>query len=198
MTEQRTNIFLLRHGETTWNLEKRWQGSKNSDLTLLGIAQVEKAKVNLSYIKINHAFVSPSKRALDSMDILLSGQAIQAFVLNDLREITLGSWEGKTHEEVEKINSEQFYNFWNKPELFNLENAENYEELQHRVTTVLENLFNEYEGSNILVVSHGLSIKVAMAYYSKIPISNLSKMKDPLNAEVICISKDKNIISISS
>ena len=198
MTEQRTNIFLLRHGETTWNLEKRWQGSKNSDLTLLGIAQVEKAKVNLSHIKINHAFVSPSKRALDSMDILLFGQPIKAFVLNDLREITLGSWEGKTHEEVEKINSEQFYNFWNKPELFNLENAENYEELQHRVTTVLENLFNEYEGSNILVVSHGLSIKVAMAYYSKIPISNLSKMKDPLNAEVICISKDKNIISISS
>jgi len=198
MSEQITNIFLLRHGETTWNLEKRWQGSKNSDLTLLGITQVKKAKRNLSHIKIDHAFVSPSKRALDSMKILLMNTPIKEIVLNDLREITLGSWEGKTQEEVAKINPEQFYNFWNKPELFNLENAESYEELQHRVITVLENLFNKYVGTNILVVSHGLSIKMAMAYYSKIPISNLSKMKDPLNAQIICVSKENNIVSISS
>ncbi len=198
MCEERTNIFLVRHGESTWNIEKRWQGSKNSDLTLLGMSQVEKARVTLSNIKINHAFVSPSKRAIDSIKILLNNKAIKTIVLNDLREITLGAWEGKTHKEVEKLNPVQFYNFWNKPELFNLENAETYERLQNRVVSVLQNMFNQYSGSNILVVSHGLSIKVAMAYYLKIPISNLSKINDPLNAQIICVSKENNFISITS
>jgi len=197
MCESTTNIYLVRHGESTWNIEKRWQGSKNSNLTPLGIIQVEKARETLAIIKIDHAFVSPSKRAIDSMKILLNKSVIKTIVLNDLREITLGSWEGKTHTEVEKLNPVQFHNFWNKPELFNLENAETFESVQNRVISVIENLFDQYSGSNILVVSHGLSIKVAMAHYLKIPISSLSKIKDPLNAEVIQICKENNIISIT-
>ncbi|NQY94825.1 MAG: histidine phosphatase family protein [Campylobacteraceae bacterium] len=196
MSEHLSNIFLIRHGETTWNLENRWQGSKNSDLTPLGITQVEKTKVNLSNIKIDYAYVSPSKRAQDSMKILLSHTNIKAIVLNDLREITLGSWEGKTHKEVKKINPQQLDNFWHKPELFYMKNAETYEVLQHRVIKTLEDVFAKHKGCNILIVSHGLSIKVAVAFYSGLPLSDLPKMEDPSNAQIICLEKNKDMIRI--
>ena len=44
MDEKSTNIFLVRHGQTVWNLEKRWQGNKNSNLTKLGMDQAKQTK----------------------------------------------------------------------------------------------------------------------------------------------------------
>jgi len=196
MHESVTNIFLVRHGQTTWNLEKRWQGSKNSDLTQLGINQINHSKISLEKYSINHAFVSPAKRALDSMNILLSHRKIEPVVLDDLREITLGAWEGKTQDEVAKLNPTQYFNYWNKPDLFFLPNAESYEELQTRVINVLDHLFKTYEGSNILVVSHGVSIKVALAYYSNVSIKKLAQINDPQNAEVVRLQKIDDLITV--
>jgi len=196
MREQVTNIYLVRHGQTTWNLEQRWQGSQNSDLTILGIAQMNKSKMNLEKYIIDYAFVSPSKRALESMKILLSNRNIDAVTLDDLREITLGEWEGKTHDEVSTLYPEEYYNYWHKPNLFSLHNAETYQELQKRMIDTLDSLFKSHEGSSILVVSHGVSIKVALAYYSNISISNLVKLNNPNNAEIITLQKTNDTIRI--
>ena len=95
MTTQ-TTIILVRHGETEWNLQNRLQGHKNSPLTLNGKKQALAVNKALSRFEINAAYTSPLKRAADTAEIILEGRNIQAIKLNNLKEIFLGPWEGKT------------------------------------------------------------------------------------------------------
>jgi len=186
---QNTKIFLVRHGQTLWNLEDKWQGNKNSDLTELGINQANKTKQKLDKYKFVRAYVSPLQRAQDTIKIILDKQDILYTIIDELKEINLGIWEGHTKDETKNSHEEQFENFWQKPQCFSLENAESFEQLQKRVVACLNNIFSENQGENILVVSHWIAIKVALAFYMKKPISHLPYMDNPKNAEVYCLEK---------
>ncbi len=196
MEEKRTNIFLVRHGETSWNLEKRWQGSKNSNLTSLGVLQAKKAKKLLDKFTIHNAYVSPLQRAQDTMNIILEDKKLDVVVLEDIRELNLGSWEGKTQEDTKVINPDEFYNFWHKPNKFSLEGAESFEDLQKRVVKGLDYIFSQHIGYNVIVVSHWISIKVAIAHYCSNSISILPSMDNPKNGELTCLSKVGNQVSL--
>ena len=66
-----TNIFLVRHGETEWNKLNRLQGNQDSPLTKNGIKQAHEVKKSLEQYVIDKAYVSPLKRARDTIDIIL-------------------------------------------------------------------------------------------------------------------------------
>jgi len=196
MNNKQTNIFLVRHGQTTWNLEKRWQGSKNSNLTALGVQQAQKTKEYLDKCHIDSAYVSPLQRAQDTMTILLEDKDIQAIILDDIQELNIGPWEGVTQEDTKQTDPHEFHNFWKAPDRFSLKGAETFYELQKRVVQALNTIFNKHEGCNILLVSHWISIKVALAHFSTTPISKLPSMNNPQNAQVICLHKNGNDVSI--
>ncbi|NQY94826.1 MAG: histidine phosphatase family protein [Campylobacteraceae bacterium] len=196
MNNKQTNIFLVRHGQTTWNLEKRWQGSKNSNLTDLGIEQAQKAKKYLDTCHVDSAYVSPLQRAQDTMTILLEDKDIEAIILEDIRELNIGPWEGVTQEDTKQTDPEEFHNFWKAPDRFSLKGAETFEDLQNRVVQALNTIFDKHEGCNILLVSHWISIKVALAHFSTTPLSKLPLMSDPLNAQVLCLHKNGKEVSI--
>jgi len=196
MEIDRTNIFLVRHGQTSRNLENRWQGSKNSNLTNLGISQAKKTKELLNKFTIHNAYVSPLQRAQDTMNILLEDNKMEVVVLDEIKELNLGPWEGQTHAETKDDNPTQFHNFWNKPNKFSLEGAESFEELQQRVIKGLDYIFSKHVGRNIVVVSHWISIKVAIAYYCSNSLSILPSMDNPKNGEITCLSKVGNEVSL--
>lgn len=196
MEETVTNIFLVRHGQTIWNLQKRWQGNKNSNLTDLGKEQAYMTKNKIDKHIIHHAYVSPLQRAQDTVKIILHDTNIKVNILDDIREINLGPWEGQEQNETSISHPKEFDCFWNSPELFSLKGAETFEELQKRVTKALDHLFSKHKGCNILVVSHWISIKVALAYYLKQPISALPNIKNPKNAELLCLSKIGSSVTV--
>ncbi len=196
MEEKKTNIFLVRHGQTVWNSQKRWQGNKNSDLTALGIEQAYQTKNIVDKYEIHNAYVSPLKRAKDTIKIILEDKDIEINVLNEIKEINLGPWEGKKQEETSLLYAREFDNFWNAPELFDLNGAETFKELQNRVIKGLNYIFTTHEGCNVLVVSHWISIKVALAYYKNLPLSFLPNIQNPKNAELLCITKSNSQIAV--
>lgn len=196
MNNKQTNIFLVRHGQTTWNLEKRWQGSKNSNLTALGVEQAQTTKTYLDQCQVDFAYVSPLQRAQDTISILLEDKDIKAVVLDDIRELNIGPWEGITQEDTKQTDPMEFHNFWKAPDCFSLQGAETFDELQKRVVSAVNSIFDQHEGCNILLVSHWISIKVALAHFSTTPLSKLPTMSDPLNAQVICLHKNGNDVSI--
>lgn len=196
MEDKKTNIFLVRHGQTLWNVQKRWQGCQNSDLTALGIDQAYQTKETVNKYNIHYAYVSPLQRAQDTIKIILEDKDIKIDILDELKEINLGQWEGQTQEDTSLSNPQEFNNFWKTPELFSLQGAETLQELQDRVVKGLNYIFSQHEGKNILVVSHWISIKVALAHYSNLPISSLPQIDNPKNAQVLCINKIGSIIEI--
>lgn len=195
---KKTRVFLVRHGQTQWNLQSRLQGHKNSPLTEKGKEQALKIKSTLSSLEIKKAYVSPLQRAQDTLEIILEGRDTSIIKCNMLKEINLGPWEGKTKDETKETHPKQYENFWNKPHLFSLEGAETYEQLQKRVVDKIKVIFAEAEEDNtILIVTHWIAIKVAHAYFSSIPLHDLSTLPDIENGDFLALQNDRGTISLT-
>ena len=158
-------IYIVRHGQTAWNLQKRKQGRKDSPLTLKGIAQAEHiAKIlnkeiqDISKFKI---VVSPQWRCQQFASIVCEHIGIpfsQCICEENLREHCFGLWEGKTEEEIEKTfpgflaRRYKPENYWS----YVVPMGESYELLSLRVAKVLEN----YKDENVIFVCHEMVSKV--------------------------------------
>jgi 2,3-bisphosphoglycerate-dependent phosphoglycerate mutase len=81
-------LILLRHGQSTWNLENRFTGSEDVDLTSLGIEEARNASLFLKYYTIDFAFSSVLKRAVHTLEIILNniGLYIPVFKSSALNE----------------------------------------------------------------------------------------------------------------
>lgn len=185
---EKTNIFLVRHGQTQWNHEKRLQGHKNSPLTEAGRQQAIQARKSLQGCQIDKAYVSPLLRAQDTLQLILEERNIEIIISENLKEISLGPWEGKTKSETKLSHPEQYHHFWENQEQFNLSGAETYQQLQNRVVKEIETIFIKEKGKNIIVVSHWIAIKVALAHYKSIPLNSLSSLPNPKNGAFTILS----------
>lgn len=189
-----TTLFLVRHGETQWNVANRLQGHKNSALTDKGKHQALLSKHSLKAMNINCAYVSPLLRAKETIAILLEDKELEPVMIEGLKEINLGPWEGKTKQESKSSHPVEYNQFWYQPDEFYLQGAETYQQLQDRVVNSLKDIFAQENNKTILVVSHWISIKVAVAYFSKIPLSHLTNIPDIQNEDFITlVLKDGNI-----
>ncbi len=97
-------IFILRHGQTEWNLQKRCQGQVNSDLTELGRAQARDQGIILKDICATHPTMkvvcSPQGRARETAKIALSGLDVPVAYDPRVAEVGAGIWTGMKHDRI--------------------------------------------------------------------------------------------------
>ena len=187
--QQETTLYLVRHGETEWNREGRLQGNGDSPLTENGRRQAAQVREALQSVAIEQAYVSPLKRAVDTMAIIVAERAVELVVCEPLREISLGPWEGKTRDEVAVTHPDQYRAFVEQPDQMQLDGAETFAALQQRVVGELERLFEQHAGERVLVVSHWMAIKVALAYYAGVPLSQLATIENPANGAYLKVTR---------
>lgn len=158
-------LILVRHGETDWNREGRLQGGQDIPLNELGRRQAAEAAQRLRKLVADPASLpfigSPMARARETMDILRAelGLAAGGYRLDErLRELTFGSWEGKTWREVRKsereLASARERDKWG----FVPPGGESYRMLAERVRPVLAELTGE-----TVIVSHGGVARAVLA-----------------------------------
>ena len=95
------NLFLVRHGQTKWNVEKRLQGFLDSDLTELGVFQAEKLGERLSEVEFSKIYVSPRGRTLKTAKLVAGNKENELLTDDRLQEMNFGSLEGKEFETIE-------------------------------------------------------------------------------------------------
>ncbi len=185
-----TRIFMARHGETVWNRQGRMQGQKDSPLTSKGRQQAMQLKNRLKrdpHIQKQGIFTAYSSnlgRAKETLAICLKGITAPSHALNELNEICLGDWEGLTFQEVEQRWPEQFHNFWHHPSRYVPAGAgETFLQLQQRVTSILKDIMQRHRGENIVVISHWMAIKTAIAYFKGMDIDQIPAIPKPDNGE---------------
>lgn len=156
-------IHLIRHGETNWNKEKRAQGQMESVLTGEGIAQAHTLRTRMNDSGISRVYCSSSVRARQTAQILFEDFPEPVIFCDQLREISMGPWEGKLYADIQQADPASFFAFWNKPDAFNLAGAETFADVQnralHRLSLILAES-NDYE--DIALVSHGVLIKTLL------------------------------------
>jgi len=160
---KRKRVFLVRHGQSTWNAEGRMQGSSNnSELTEKGKGQAEVTKALLEDSKFGATFVSPLKRAQSTSDIVWSSADVQPEVLSSLREIDLYSFQGLVKKEAE-VDYKDIYELWKKhPSSFEIDGHYPVRELWYRASLAWQRILRS-DATNILVVAHN-AINQAMIF----------------------------------
>ncbi|OIK13644.1 histidine phosphatase family protein [Bacillus sp. MUM 13] len=168
-----TQLYLTRHGETVWNTKKLMQGWKDSPLTDRGIKQAKQLAERLSDVSLDAIYSSSSNRAIHTAEIIRGEKPLDVITYNHLRELSFGNWEGKTFEENEKENPEEWLSFWETPHLFSHNTIEPFVHVQERMVKTVQNIINQHPFENVLIVTHSIALKLLMNYFEKNTLVNL-------------------------
>ncbi|KKE80079.1 histidine phosphatase family protein [Oceanobacillus caeni] len=155
-------LFVVRHGETEWNAQKRLQGHLDSPLTVNGIHHAELLSKRLKSTCFASIISSPSERAMHTARIIRGNQTLAIETDKRLKEINLGSWQGKTFEEIKEMDPDRFENYAKHPNQYYREEkeAENLTDVVTRVKDFLKDTEEKYQTGNHLIITHGVVIKV--------------------------------------
>jgi broad specificity phosphatase PhoE len=110
------NVLLVRHGETTWNREGRYQGRTDIPLSSDGEAQVRALGLRLAHLRIDLAIASPLSRAKNTAQSVLVGRDTPLELDEGLLEISHGEWEGKLASDIELSHAEMFGTWRSHPD----------------------------------------------------------------------------------
>lgn len=143
-----TTLLIARHGQSTWNAQRRWQGQADPPLSQLGRDQAFFAAQRVGAVDLIAS--SPQIRALETATIIATQLGLEpVIVVDELHERSAGPWSGLTREEIEQqwpgwIDSGQ------RPDGYELDTP-----LFERVDHGLKALIGEYPVDSMLVLSHG-------------------------------------------
>lgn len=169
-------LYITRHGQTQWNIQTRLQGWKNSDLTKKGILDAKALAERLEGISFTHIYSSTQKRAIETAKIIKRDRDLDIVQLEGLKEIGFGQWEGMAMKDIQDKYKGEFDIYLNKPHLYKPTiHGESYEDIFKRVKKSLSDIIKS-GGENILIVSHGVTIKVLTSIIKDIPLEELYKI----------------------
>ncbi|MDZ7839031.1 MAG: histidine phosphatase family protein [Actinomycetota bacterium] len=163
-------LFLIRHGQTLWNLEGRYQGDRDIELTELGIRQAELAAGYLQNVDYSNIYCSPLKRTAATAEIINAKKNREIIVRQDLKEINFGKWEGLT---FQKINQDYFedYQAWLDDPFSNAPTGG--EDFSHFVSRTSEEinriLAENQDGSDVIICTHGGVIVALLVWWLRVP-----------------------------
>lgn len=159
-----TKLFITRHGETKWNKERRFQGWKNSPLTEKGIKDGKRLNCIVKKENINKIYTSPLQRAYETATYAKGDKDIDIKILEELKEINMGVWEGMTVKDIKAIEEENYFNYWNDPLKFKENTGESFRFFLDRAYKALKIILDESKkGDRILVVTHGVTLKAIIS-----------------------------------
>jgi broad specificity phosphatase PhoE len=162
---QRTLVYLVRHGETTWNVERRFQGQLDVELSRTGLRQAEAVARWLAArpVKFTALYSSDLKRA--SRTALIIGAKLGLVPTLDpaLREINVGEWQGLIAAEIEARFPGQLEEWHENIDSFTLPGGESIPDVQERIYSAYQDMVERHPGEAIIIVSHGAALAALMA-----------------------------------
>jgi probable phosphoglycerate mutase len=155
-----TTLLLARHGVTDWNRDGRWQGHSNTPLNEEGRRQAHGLAEELDEVDV--VYSSDLARARETAEIVAERLGLDVQTDRRLRERGFGAWEGLSSVEIERDFPEAHAR-WRSGEGFGAEDAEPFDAFEARIHSFLEDVVKRHPDDNVLVISHGGSIRVIHA-----------------------------------
>lgn len=152
-------VYLVRHGETTWNSLLKFQGQTDIPLSDLGRQQARLLARRLSREKFQSCFASDLTRASETAEILAEPHGLSVQKIPALRELNFGAWEGLTIPEIKKLFDEEIKQWWSSPLTTRVPKGETLAEMVERSTLAIKKIIDSHSDGNVLVVSHGGAIR---------------------------------------
>ena len=164
-------LILLRHGQSTWNLENRFTGITDIDLSLLGISEAENAGKLLKQFPIDLIFTSVLKRAIHTAAIVLKelGRSIPIIQNSALNERNYGDLQGLNKDDTIAKYGEEQVHLWRRSYETAPPNGESLKNTFDRVIPYYKvKIEPELKTKNILIAAHGNSLRALIMYLENI------------------------------
>jgi len=170
-------LILLRHGQSTWNLENRFTGSTDIDLSPLGRNEAATAGIRLKPFPIDLIFTSMLKRAIHTADIVLAELAKKTPIIQNsaLNERNYGDLQGLNKADTIEKYGEKQVQLWRRSFETAPPNGESLKDTFDRVFPFYkEKIEPELKAKNILIIAHGNSLRALIMYLENISSTGIS------------------------
>lgn len=148
-----THVWVVRHGESEANVQRRWQGQQDGVLTPDGRDQAQRLSRHLP--PVDAMYSSPLKRARDTADLLVARDGVSVDLVDGLMERSFGRWENMTPEEIAEIDGDTLRRLRGGEDVRSGANGETFHEVRVRVCGSVDRLVSRHRGGNVGVVTHG-------------------------------------------
>ena len=168
-----TELWLVRHGQTDWNVEGRFQGQSDVPLNEAGLTQARKLADELNGHEFASVYSSDLKRAYQTAEIIARKVAAPLHVDPRLREICQGEWEGLLVSEVRQRYNQDFSGPYHDIAHSRAPGGESVIEVADRLTQAADDIALAFPGQPVLLVSHGLALSALVCTAKKLPLSEV-------------------------
>lgn len=183
-------LYLVRHGETDWNLQNRIQGQTDTPLNEQGRRQAQKLARKLQEKHhISSIYSSRQKRALETAQVVGRAIGLEPEVRQGLEEISLGKWEGYTWRQVREKFPEEYQIWYNNRRYQIPPQGESYQQLLDRLLPVLADLMEKNDG-NVLAVTHSAVIMTLLSFVYDTPFEDMAKNYKTGNTGIVEVEPD--------
>jgi probable phosphoglycerate mutase len=167
-------LYLARHGQSLSNAMRRFQGSQDIPLSDLGRRQAAALSAGLRRRPLAHVYASPLARARHTAEIVVAEHAVPLTLVDDLRELCLGEWEGRSVEEIQALPGDPYACWVRDPVAGCPPGGEQLEAVLQRVLRAVEAIATAHpNGEDVLVVCHGGVISAYLAHCLGLPLSSI-------------------------
>lgn len=195
-----TQFYFVRHGKTEINAKGRFNGGTvDSPLIESGVEATKRMAQHLKHVPFDRVLTSPQMRAQTTAKIILAEniKAPELTIVEELRELRLGDWDGKKIDQITAAYPEEIKNYRTRPDLFDAEkiHAESYNSLITRSTKVIEEVTAAHPKEKVLVVSHGILLMALLNTLKGIPLAKIreSGIVDNSSLTILNHSKEQTV-----
>lgn len=157
-----TEFFLLRHGETAWNIEKVFRGQAEVPLNENGRKQAELAAGYYKGKGIEAIYSSPLERAWETAQTVGKVVGLEPIPMEAFGGMNFGRWQGRPHKEVQEEYPDLFELFHRHPDQARIPEGESFQEVMDRGMKGLEELVEKHPDGAVLIVSHRVINKLLL------------------------------------
>ena len=166
-------LLLLRHGETAWNRERRYQGWTDTPLSAEGFVQAEAAARELKEHAFAAVYASPLQRARDTAAAIAAPHGLEVETDPAFMELGFGQWEGLTLDEA-RAGFPTIYDGWAKtPHLLSPPGGESLAQARARVLAGLERLRAGHPDEIVCLVAHGIPVRILILEVLGLPLERI-------------------------
>lgn len=170
VTQTPVTLWLVRHGQTDWNVEQRFQGHLEVPLNQTGIKQAEEAAKKLADKRFDALYSSDLLRTRQTAEILARQFDLPVHFDRRLREINHGVWQGLLKEEAKQKYPSEYASRRTNPVHAHAPQGESVNDVAMRMADCASELAQRFPNGNVLVVSHGMAIATLVCQASRLPL----------------------------
>lgn len=169
-------IYIVRHGQTEWNLLGKTQGHGNSDLTPKGIEQAELLADSMTKYPIDYIYSSDLGRAYQTAEIIGNKLNIELEKTEALREMNFGTWEGRIIKDIIEEDPELYKMWRNEPHLAKIPQGETLSQIKERTDAFIKEINEKYNGKHIVLVTHSLCARIMLLSFLDSDVKNIYRI----------------------